>query len=149
MAVLLLCASAVAQQGVVVKRTGPPEAKIEPAIWVGDLLYVCGTMGTPDGPGSVFHQDTEQQTRGAILNIEKTLKAQGLSLGDIVQMQVFLKADPKTGVMDRDGMERAYRAFFGTKEQPRKPVRATVEVKNLVVPTGLVEILVVAAREKK
>lgn len=150
-AALLLSGTLFAQQGVVVKRLGAPDVKIEPAIWVGDMLYVCGVMGTPDEPGTppVFHQNTEQQTLGAFRNIEKVLKEQGLGLGDIVQMQVFLAPDPKTGVMDLDGMNRAYQSRFGTKEQPNKPVRATVQVSRLVVPTGLIEVMVVAARPKK
>lgn len=151
LAALLLSATAFAQQGVVVKRLGAPDVRIEPAIWVGDMLYVCGVMGTPEKPGNppIYTSDTEQQARSAFANIGKVLKEQGLGLGDIVQMQVFLKADPKTGVMDRAGMERAYSANFGSKEQPRKPVRATVEVKNLVVPTGLIEVMVVAARPRQ
>jgi enamine deaminase RidA (YjgF/YER057c/UK114 family) len=48
--------------------------------------------------------------------------------------------------MDLDGWNEAYRMFFGTVEQPNKPVRATVQVARLVLPTGRIEIMVVAAR---
>jgi enamine deaminase RidA (YjgF/YER057c/UK114 family) len=62
-------------------------------------------------------------------------------------MQAFLAGDPaKGGLMDLDGWNEAYRMYFGTAEQPNRPVRATVQVAHLVLPTGLIEIMVVAAR---
>ena len=45
-------------------------------------------------------------------------------------------------------MNDAYKQFFGTKEQPNKPVRATIQAAALVVPNALVEIEVVAVRSK-
>jgi enamine deaminase RidA (YjgF/YER057c/UK114 family) len=64
-----------------------------------------------------------------------------------VQMQAFLAGDPaKGGLMDLDGWNAAYSQFFGTPEQPNRPVRATVQVAHLVLPTGMIEIMVVAAR---
>jgi 2-iminobutanoate/2-iminopropanoate deaminase len=145
-----------AQDGVAVKRVGPP-GRVSAAIWAGDTLYVSGTMATPEviGDGTrkrppTYSGDTKAQTVSAIRNIEKVLKEQGLGLGEIVQMQVFLKGDPaKGGAMDVDGMNAAYAMFFGTPEQPNRPVRATVQVAGLVWPGGLVEIMVVAVRPAK
>ena len=45
-------------------------------------------------------------------------------------------------------MNDAYKQFFDTKEQPNKPVRATIQAAELVVPNALVEIEVVAVRSK-
>ena len=45
-------------------------------------------------------------------------------------------------------MNDAYKQFFGTKEQPNKPVRATIQAAALVVPNALVEIEVVAVKSK-
>jgi 2-iminobutanoate/2-iminopropanoate deaminase len=151
--VALLCAPGFAQDGVSVKRVGPP-GRVSSAIWAGDTLYVSGTMATPavigDGTSKkppTYSGDTKAQTISALRNIEKVLKEQGLGLGDIVQMQVFLVGDPaKGGKMDVDGMNAAYASLFGTPEQPNKPVRATVQVGGLVWPGGLVEIMVVAVR---
>jgi enamine deaminase RidA (YjgF/YER057c/UK114 family) len=43
-------------------------------------------------------------------------------------------------------MMAAYSRFFGTKEQPNKPARSTVQVAALVAPWALVEIEVIAAK---
>jgi enamine deaminase RidA (YjgF/YER057c/UK114 family) len=99
------------------------------------------------GTRSGYTTDTKTQAVRALQAIEVVLKSQGLGLGDVVQMQAFLAGDPaKGGQMDIDGWNAAYDEFFGTAAQPNKPVRATVQVARLVVPTGLIEIMVVAAR---
>lgn len=137
-----------------IKRIGEPNAMISSVVWVGDTAYLSGTMapaeypadkakGTPAG----YYSDTKAQAIGAIKAIEKQLRGVGLGLGDIVQMQAFLSGDPAKGdKMDLDGWNEAFRMFFGTAEQPNKPVRATVQVAHLVLPTGRIEIMVVAAR---
>jgi enamine deaminase RidA (YjgF/YER057c/UK114 family) len=48
--------------------------------------------------------------------------------------------------MDFAGMMTAYREFFGTKQQPNKPARSTMQVAGLVDPGWLVEIEVTAAK---
>jgi enamine deaminase RidA (YjgF/YER057c/UK114 family) len=64
-------------------------------------------------------------------------------------MHVFLVGDPAmSNKLDFAGMNAAYAQFFGTKEQPNKPARTTVQVASLASPTALVEIEVVAARSK-
>ena len=65
-------------------------------------------------------------------------------------MRVYLGADPaKGGKADFSGMTAGYTRFFGTKDQPNKPARTTLQV---VLPAGergaLVEIDVVAVRPK-
>ena len=103
----------------------------------------------PSGKGDArrLHHEHKAQAIAAIKSIEGTLKKQGLGLGDIVQMTAFLSGDPaKGGVMDLDGWNAAYRLYFGTPEQPNKPVRATVQVARLVLETGRIEVMVVAAR---
>ena len=84
----------------------------------------------------------------ALATIEKILKAQGLGMGDIVQMDVFLAPDPATGKMDFAGMNEAYSTYFGTADQPNKPVRAAMQVAALATSWGLVEIQVVAVKSK-
>ena len=71
-------------------------------------------------------------------------------MGDVVQMQVYLAGDPaKGGAMDFFAMNEAYLQYFGTAEQPNKPVRAAVQVAKLAAPGALVEIMVVAVRSAK
>jgi enamine deaminase RidA (YjgF/YER057c/UK114 family) len=69
-------------------------------------------------------------------------------MGDIVMMHVYLVGDPaKDGKMDFAGMMDGYKQFFGTKEQPNKPSRTTVQVSALAGPGYLVEIEVIAAKK--
>jgi enamine deaminase RidA (YjgF/YER057c/UK114 family) len=49
--------------------------------------------------------------------------------------------------MDFAGMMRGYSASFGTKEQPNKPARSTMQVAGLVREGWLVEIEVTAAKK--
>jgi len=116
------------------------------AVWAGDTLYVSGWLD----PDIKNHPDTTSQTVGLIKDIQKFLESQKLTLGDVVMMHVYLGADPaKDGKMDYAGMMAGYSQFFGTKEQPNKPARTTVQV---VLPAGarggLIEIDLVAVRPK-
>ncbi len=74
--------------------------------------------------------------------IQSVLGDVGLTMGDVVKMQVFLVGDPNNGGrMDFAGFMEGYTQFFGTKEQPNIP-----QVAGLVNPGWLVEIEVVAVR---
>src|SRR6266702_8673859 len=84
-----------------VKRVGPEKSMFSSAVWVGDTVYLSGTMAPVDfqpdkvkGTPAGYTGDTKAQAIGAIKAIEKSLKEVGLGLGDIVQMQAFLAGDP-------------------------------------------------------
>jgi enamine deaminase RidA (YjgF/YER057c/UK114 family) len=119
---------------------------ISAAVWAGDTLYVSGWLD----PDLKTHTDTASQTVGLIKDIQKFLASQKLTLSDVVKMNVYLGADPaKDGKIDFAGMTVGYTQFFGTREQPNKPARTTLQV---VLPAGargaLVEIDLVAVRPK-
>ncbi len=118
---------------------------ISEGVWVGKTLYLSGTLSpTLDGPTP---GDTRTQTIGSIKAIDATLKAQGLTLGDVVMMHVYLAGDPtKGGKMDFSGFMAGYTQFFGTKEQPHLPARSAMQVAALAEPTALVEIEVIAIK---
>lgn len=114
------------------------------AVWAGNMLYVSGSLD----PDIKEHKDTESQTVGVIKFLQQLLQAQKLTLGNVIMMHVYLHADPAKGdKMDFDGMMAGFTQFFGTKDQPNKPARTTVQV---VLPAGvrggLVEIDLVAMR---
>jgi enamine deaminase RidA (YjgF/YER057c/UK114 family) len=138
----------------VTRAYGPPAQKFANAVWAGDTLYVAGQMAQPVTPADAakgtpaVYGDTKAQTLSALATIEKILKAQGLTMGDIVQMDVFLASDPSLGKMDFAGMNAAYSTYFGTADQPNKPVRAAMQVAALATSWGLVEIQVVAVKSK-
>jgi enamine deaminase RidA (YjgF/YER057c/UK114 family) len=136
-----------------IRRSGPPQSPISTSVAVppGSLLvYVSGTVPDPadaNAPqGSVQrYGDTAAQTRSILRKIETELRAQGLGLGDVVMMRVFLVAPPGQSRMDFAGMMTAYREFFGTEAQPLRPARSTMQVAGLVDPGWLVEIEATAA----
>jgi enamine deaminase RidA (YjgF/YER057c/UK114 family) len=156
-AVAALVAGACGMQAqTAVKRVyGPAAQRFATAVWAGDTLYVAGQMAQPSKPADkaagtpAVYGDTEAQTMSVLTTIDKILKAQGLTLGDVVQMECFVAGDPaKDGKMDFAGLNAAYDKFFGTAEQPNKPVRAAMQVAALATPWGLVEIQVVAVKSK-
>ena len=135
------------------KRIGADASPISTSVAVqpgSRLVYISGTVpdvvdpAAPEG-STARYGDTEAQTRSVLKKVEAALAAQGLGLGDVVMMRVFLVA-PAGQRMDFAGMMRGYREFFGTPKQPNKPARSTMEVAGLVDPGWLVEIEVTAAK---
>ncbi|WP_158786141.1 Rid family hydrolase [Granulicella sp. L46] len=160
LAVAMMMVACGVQAQTAVKRiysAGTPVAsqRFAAAIWAGDTLYLSGQMASPvtaedaaKGTPAVFG-DTETQATSVLTKIEALLKTQGLTMGDVVEMQCFLAGDPaKGGKMDFAGLNAAYAKFFGTAEQPNRPVRAAMQVAALATDWGLVEIQVIAVRSK-
>lgn len=149
-----VCWAATASASEIV-RTGPTDAAIAATVALpanARLVYVSGTVPDAVNPaqaqGSVErYGDTEAQTRSVLGKIDAILKGQGLGMGDVVMMRVFLVAPPGQKAMDFAGMMRGYKQYFGTAAQPLKPARSTVQVAGLVDPGWLVEIEVTAARK--
>jgi len=114
------------------------------AVWAGNTLYVSGWLD-PDRKKNV---DTQSQTVSLIKDLQKLLESQHLTLGDVTMMRVFLGADPaKDGKADVAGMTAGYTQFFGTKDQPHKPARTTLQVVLPAASSGaLIEIDLVAVR---
>ncbi|WP_075792430.1 RidA family protein [Massilia putida] len=91
--------------------------------------------------------DTKTQTVGVLAKIKEILQGMGLTMGDVVKMQVFLVGDPgRNGRADIAGFMEGYTQFFGGA-QPNLPARAVVQVAGLSNPGWFVEIEVVAAKK--
>ena len=118
-----------------------------------EIVFLSGTLADPVNPDAPAGSadplgDTEAQAGSVLAKLAKELAASGLSMSDVVKMNVFLVGDPaRGGVMDFEGLMKAYARHFGTPEQPNLPARTTVQVAALPVPGALVEIEVVAARK--
>ena len=108
-----------------------------------ESLYLSGSGASPLEDGS--WGEMEQQVVDTFENFKETLESQGWSMSDIVQVRAFAVPD-EFGYLDFDGFNRGYRKFFGTEENPLKPVRTFVEIQGLVVPGWLIEIEIRAAR---
>ena len=116
------------------------------------IVFLSGmvpTVANPDAPANTpaAYGDTQTQTAAVLDVIDRQLQALGLTMGDVVKMQVFLVGDAdKDGRMDFNGFMDAYKRYFGTGEQPNLPARSTMQVAALANPGFLVEIEVTAVR---
>lgn len=116
------------------------------------LVYLSGMVppiaDTTASKGSVAsYGNTEAQTVAVLKRIEGQLGRLRLGMGDVVKMQVFLVGDPDNdGKLDFAGFMKGYTQFFGTKEQPKLPVRSAFQIAALAGPGMLVEIEVTAVR---
>ena len=108
-----------------------------------ESLYLSGSGASPLEDGS--WGEMEQQVVDTFESFKETLESQGWSMSDIIQVRAFAVSD-EFGYLDFDGFNRGYRKFFGTEENPLKPVRTFVEIQGLMVPGWLVEIEIRAAR---
>jgi enamine deaminase RidA (YjgF/YER057c/UK114 family) len=117
---------------------------ISGAVWAGNTLYVSGWLD----PDLKTHTDTQSQTVGILADIQKLLESQKLTMGDVTMVHVFLGNNPATnGQPDFAGMMAGYTQFFGTKDQPNKPARTTVQVVLPAASRGaLIEIDLTAVR---
>ena len=100
-------------------RIGPAQSPISTSVSVppgGRLVYISGTVPDvvdPAAPeGSVArYGDTAAQTRSVLRKVEKALAEQGLGLGDVVMMRVFLVAPPGQRMDFAGMMTRLSRIF--------------------------------------
>jgi enamine deaminase RidA (YjgF/YER057c/UK114 family) len=136
-----------------VRHIQEADRPIATGVWVGDTLYLSGQLASPVTPAdpakgtAAVYGDTEAQTLSTLTKIEAALKTEGLTMGDVVMMHVYLAGDPaKGGKLDFAGMMASYTKFFGTKEQPNKPARSAMQVAALAAPWALVEIEVIAVK---
>lgn len=118
-----------------------------------EVLALSGVVPQPIDPSKRptsidDYGDTKTQTISVLNQIKAILERRGYKMSDVVRMTVYLTADPKRqdGRMDFQGMNEAYRMFFGTPENPNLVARSTVQVAALASPYFLVEIEVTAAK---
>jgi len=116
------------------------------------LYYLSGQVPAVSDPskppGSIeAYGDTKAQAISVFTKIQKLLTDQGLTLGDVVKLTVYLVGDPKTGgKLDFKGFSEAYAQFFGTPSQPNLVTRTTLQVVALANPAYLVEIEATAVK---
>ena len=89
--------------------------------------------------------DTKMQSIGVLNRIKTILEGLGLTMGDVVKMQVFLVHNA-AAPMDFKGFMEGYTQFFG-RSQPNLPARSVVGVAALANPGFLVEIEVIAVKD--
>ena len=151
----LACTSSLAQAqeaGTAIERSyGSPTAIIAGTASVppgSRIVFVSGTTPAPLDPANPDELgDTGQQTLSVLTRMRAQLQAQGMDMGDIVKLTVFLVGGPENeGRMDAAAMNEVFRTFFGTAEQPNRPTRSTIQIAALGRPNMRVEIEAIAAK---
>lgn len=82
------------------------------AVRVGNTVYLSGTLGLD--LGQQVPATPEAEARNVLNNIKSTLEAAGLTMDDLVTVQVFC-----SDVAYYDAFNRVYRTFF-TREFPAR-----------------------------
>lgn len=136
------------RQAIQVEEPAPaPLGSYSHAMRTGHLLFISGQgcrdpltgieAGiTIDESGRVLNYDIEVQTKGCITNLERVLKAAGLTLHDVVDVTVFL-ADMK----DFASYNKVYAQYFTFSEPP---ARTTIQAAALP-GRNFIEIKAIAA----
>jgi 2-iminobutanoate/2-iminopropanoate deaminase len=107
------------------------------AVVAGNTLYIAGTEGTDDSDKLVAGGITAE-TKAALENIQKVLKAAGFDLKDIVSVTVYL-AD----IHEFGDMNKVYKSVLPDP----KPARATIQAAALV-NDARIEISAIAVKQK-
>ncbi len=115
------------------------------------IYYLSGATAAPIDPKDMESPDafgdTEVQAMSIFTKMKGQLAEMGLTMGDVVKLTVFLVGDPKKdGKMDRDGLARAFKKFFGSADQPNLPTRSAFQISALARPQQLIEVEAVAAK---
>ena len=88
--------------------------------------------------------DTKTQALNILQKFKSMLAEKGLGMKDVFSMRVYLTADVKSGQYDFDGWNTAYKQYFGTMENPNKPIRATLGISALANRFKYIEIEIIA-----
>ncbi len=107
------------------------------AVWTGGLLYCSGQAAVDPASSKLVEGGIGEQTQQAFNNLEAVLRDAGLSMDDVIKVNVYL-----TSMSNFAGMNAVYQTRFSAPY----PARTTVAVAELPL-NALVEIELVA--EKK
>ncbi len=97
-----------------VNPRSPADGEVAPfsgAVWVGNTLYVSGTLGLEGGQ---VPETAEQEATNVLDNIKAVLETAGLTMDDLVTVQVFA-----SDVGDYGAFNSVYRTYF-TSEFPAR-----------------------------
>ena len=107
------------------------------AMIAGNTVYVAGQEGT-DEAGKLATGGIGPETKAALENIQKVLKAAGCDMKDVVSVTVFL-AD----IHEFPEMNKIYKTMFPDP----KPARATIQAAGLV-NDARIEVSAIAVKQK-
>jgi 2-iminobutanoate/2-iminopropanoate deaminase len=134
-----MAANAADRKYVVDPRPGDMNAlPFSDGVLVGDTLYIAGHIGIDPKTGQAA-TDPEQEARLAMDGIKKTVEESGLSMDDVVSVQVFC-----TDLKFYDTFNAVYKTYF----HGDYPARAFVGVDKLL-RNGKYEVMGLAIKKPK
>jgi 2-iminobutanoate/2-iminopropanoate deaminase len=134
---LLLFSPVVLAQNHAIEPSNATGLPFSQGVVAGNTLYVAGQEGTDD-KGKLVPGGIAAETKAALQNIEKTVKAAGFEMKDIVSVTVYL-ADVK----EFGDMNLIYKSIMPDP----KPARATIQAAGLV-NNARIEISAIAVKQK-
>jgi 2-iminobutanoate/2-iminopropanoate deaminase len=115
----------------------PTIGPYSPAVRVGNFLFVSGQIGLDQATGQLRNGSIDEETRQALENVGRILRAEGFDSTNVVNATVYLK-----NMNDYARMNLIYGGYF---QEGAYPARTTVGVTEL--PKGAnVEITVIACK---
>ena len=108
------------------------------AVWTGDLIYCSGQTPIDPLTGKLVSGGIEEQTQQAFNNLGSVLASAGLSMENVIKVNVYL-----TSMSNFAGMNQIYQQIFSAPY----PARTTVAVAELPLQ-ALVEIELIAQKNQ-
>lgn len=108
------------------------------AVWTGDLIYCSGQTPIDPLTGKLVSGGIEEQTQQAFNNLGSVLASAGLSMENVIKVNVYL-----TSMSNFAGMNQIYQQIFSAPY----PARTTVAVAELPLQ-ALVEIELIAQKNR-
>jgi|TARA_R100000005_G_scaffold126_1_gene66 reactive intermediate/imine deaminase len=100
----------------------PPNLPFSEAVKVGNLYFLSGQLGVKPGTMALVEGGIEAEARQTMENIATVLKANGLSMSDVVKCTVMLADMSEWGTFNE-----VYRSFF----TPPYPARSAFGANGL------------------
>ena len=92
------------------------------AVRAGNFLFLSGQIPLDPNTGELIEGDIRQQAQRVLENIKGLLESQGLGMGDVIKVTIFLK-----DIGNFNQVNEEYAAYFSSSP----PARSTVEVAKL------------------
>jgi len=106
------------------------------AIKVGSTVYMSGIVGVDPKTNQMAGSTIQEQTRQALINCQKILRAADATLDEVVEVQVLL-----TRPSDFAGLNEEYARFFPNNPPTRSVAKLGVELPNVLVSIKMTAVL--------
>jgi len=115
------------------------KAPFSQGIEANGFVFLSGTLGVDPATGKLAGNDVVSQLTQTVKNISDILKEAGCTINDVVKATVFL-----TDMKDYAAMNECYMKLFKTPY----PARTCVEISTLPVEGAVIEVEVIALKQK-